>query len=113
VELIRGGLPFLEPAWHNEHWRLWRVVDPAPLVEGPARLVELGPTAVALDVMAAEPVLVRVRYSTHWSLDRPGCVSPALDGWTIVHAAQPGRVTLRPVLARSLPVIGSLDGCRF
>ena len=69
------------------------------------------PAAVVLDVAEAEPVLVRVRYSTHWSLDQAGCVSPSPDGWTIVLVVQPGVVTLRPVLARSLPIIGPLDGC--
>ena len=27
--MVRGGLPFLEPVWHDDHWRLWRVVDAA------------------------------------------------------------------------------------
>ena len=110
--MVRGGVPFLEPVWHDDHWQLWRVVDAEPLVDGPGRLVRLGPTAVVLEVTAAEPVLVRVRYSSHWSLDRPGCVEPTPDGWTMVHVEQPGLVILRPVLARSLPLIGSLDGCR-
>ena len=75
ADLVRRGLPFLEPVWHDDHWRLWRVVDAEPLVDGPARLVRLDPAAVVLDVSAAEPVLVRVRFSSHWSLDQPGCVS--------------------------------------
>jgi hypothetical protein len=112
AEMVRGGLPFLEPVWHDDHWRLWRVVDAAPIVDGPARLVRLGPTAVVLDVTRAEPVLIRVRYSSHWSLDKPGCVEPTADGWTVVRTERPGRVTLRPVLARSLPIVGSIDGCR-
>jgi hypothetical protein len=64
-----------------------------------------------LDVAAAEPVLVRVRYTSHWSLDVPGCVEPSADGWTVVDPAQTGTMTLRAVLARSLPIIGPLDGC--
>ena len=110
--LVRRGLPFLEPVWHDEHWQLWRVVDAEPLVDGPARLVRLGPTAVVLEVTATEPVLVRVRYSSHWSLDGPGCVEPSSDGWTMVYPERAGLLTLRPVLARSLPIIGPLDGCQ-
>jgi hypothetical protein len=110
--LVRNGLPFLEPVWRNAHWRLWRVVDAEPLVEGPARLVQVGATEIVLDVKAAESVLVRVRYSSHWSLDRTGCVEASPDGWTIVRPEQLGRVSLRPVLARSIPVIGPLDDCR-
>jgi hypothetical protein len=111
ADLVRRGLSFLEPIWHDEHWQLWRVVDAEPLVDGPARLVEMGPDAVTLDVTAVEPVLVRMRYSSHWSLDRPGCVSPSPDGWTVVQLDRPGTVTLRPVLARSVPLFGALDGC--
>ena len=111
AELIRRGLPFLEPVWRDDHWQLWRVVDAEPMVDGAARLVRLGPTAVVLEVEAAEPVLVRVRYSSHWSLDGPGCVEASPDGWTTVYPEQAGTLTLRPVLARSLPIIGPLDGC--
>jgi hypothetical protein len=111
AELLRERLPFLEPVWHDEHWQLWRVTDAEPLVAGPARLVQLGPTTVVLDVVATQPVLVRVRYTSHWSLDVPGCVEPSAEGWTVVNAEQPGPVTLRPVLARSLPFVGPLDAC--
>ena len=109
--LVRGGLPFLQPLWHDDHWQLWRVVDAQPLIEGPARLVELGPTSVQLEVIDAEAVLVRVRYSSHLSLDVPGCVEPSPDGWTTIQVERPGSVTLRPVVARSLPLIGRLDDC--
>jgi hypothetical protein len=64
-----------------------------------------------LDVFAAEPVLVRVRYTSHWSLDVPGCVEPSTAGWTVVNPEQTGPLTLRPVLARSLPFVGPLDAC--
>jgi hypothetical protein len=80
-------------------------------VEGPARIVGLGPDELVLDVARPADVLVRVRHSSHWSLDAPGCVRASEGGWTIVRPEQAGVVTLRPVLARSLPVVGSLDGC--
>jgi len=111
ADLVRRGLPFLDPVWRDEHWQLWRVGDAQPLVEGPARLVEMGPDALTLDVVDDEPVLVRVRYSSHWSLHRPGCVSPSPEGWTVIQLDEPGMVRLRPVLARSVPVLGALDGC--
>lgn len=109
---ILGRRPeFLEPVWRDEHWQLWRVVDPRPLVEGPARMVRLGPAELVLDVARPAELLVRVRHSSHWSLDAAGCVEASDDGWTIVRPEQAGVVTLRPVLARSLPVLGALDGC--
>jgi hypothetical protein len=66
---------------------------------------------MTLDVTADEPVLVRVRYSSHWSLHRPGCVRPSPEGWTVVQLEQPSTVRLRPVLARSVPLLGALDDC--
>ena len=109
--IVRRPVSFLELVWHDDHWQLWRVVDAEPLVAAPARLVGLQPSAVVLDITTDQSVLVRVRYSSHWSLDRPGCVWPSPDGWTVVQAREPGIVRLRTVLARSLPIIGSLDGC--
>ena len=91
--------------------QLWRVVDAEPIVDEPARLVRLEPTAIVLDVATAEPVLVRVRYSNHFSLDVAGCVRPTPDGWTVVDVEEPGVVTVSAVLARSLPLIGPLDRC--
>ena len=111
ADLVRGRPAYLQAVWRNEHWVLYRVVDARPLVEGPARLVRSGPADVVLDVTGPGPVLVRVRWSSHWSLDAPGCVDESPDGWTVLRSMSPGRVTLRPVLARSLPIIGSLDGC--
>ena len=111
ADLVRGRPAYLEAVWRNEHWVLYRVVDARPLVEGPARLVRSGPADVVLDVTGPGPVLVRVRWSSHWSLDAPGCVDESPDGWTELRSMSPGRVTLRPVLARSLPIVGSLDGC--
>jgi hypothetical protein len=112
ANLVRGGLPYLEPVWRNEHWRLWRVVDAEPMVAGPGRLVRLGPDSVVLDVTGPDPVLLGVRFTSHLSLDQPGCVEPSSDGWTVVRVERPGFVTLRPVLARSLALLGALDGCR-
>ena len=99
ARLIRGGLPFLDPVWHDEHWRLYRVVDAAPLVTGPARLVRLDPASIVLDVTEPAPVLVRVRWTNHWSLDRAGTVVESPGGWTVVEVDRPGRVTLRADLS--------------
>lgn len=111
AELVRGGLAYLTPVWHDDQWQLFRVVDPLAIVDGPARLVDLGVSEVTLDVFGPGPVLVRVTWSSHWSLDHEGCVRPAPDGWTIVEPRRPGRVTIRAVLARSLPIVGALDDC--
>ena len=57
--LVGSGLPYLELVWRDRHWRLFRVLDAEPLVDGPARLVALDPERIVLDVTASAPVLVR------------------------------------------------------
>jgi hypothetical protein len=99
ARLIRAGLPFLQLVWSDEHWRLYRVVDAAPLADGPARVVALDPERVVLDVTESAPVLVRVRWTNHWSLDRTGTVAAGRGGWTVVELDRPGRVTLRADLS--------------
>ena len=99
ARLVGSGLPYLELVWRDRHWRLYRVVDAEPLVDGPARLVALDPERIVLDVTASAPVLVRVRWTNHWSLDRPGSVVASPDGWTLVDLDRPGRVTLRAALS--------------
>ena len=98
ARLVRGGLPWLELVWRDEHWQLFRVVDAEPLVDGPARLVALDAERIVLEVTGAAPVLVRVRWTSHWSLDRPGSVVAGPGGWTVVELDRPGRVTLRAAL---------------
>lgn len=41
-ELVRSQLPYLHQVWHNEDWRLFEVVDPAPLVTGVASITRMG-----------------------------------------------------------------------
>ena len=77
-----------------------------PLVDGPATVVTLDPTAVTLDVTGTEPVLLRVNYTSHWTLDQPGQVAAGADGWTVVRADAPGRITLRATPVSGLPIIG-------
>jgi hypothetical protein len=94
ARLIEAGLPYLRHVWSNADWRLYEVLDPEPLVRGPARLTQLGPESFTLDARRASSVVVRVRYSPYWSLDKPalGCVTATRDGWTRVWFMRAGRV---------------------
>ena len=92
--LVRGGLPYLEPAWRDAHWRVFRVRDSAPLVSGPAELVSLTSERIVLRARRAGTVLVRVRWTPYWQAMTGGCVGRAPGGWTSVDPAQPGRVVV-------------------
>jgi len=90
VALIRRGLPYLRRVFTSAHWRVYAVRDPAPIVEGAARLVSMGPNSVTLRALRAGRSLVRVRFTPYWKLGRgSGCVAP--DGqFTQLSVRHPG-----------------------
>ena len=56
--LIERGLPYLQPRWKSEHWRVYEVTLPAPLVisagrRADIRLEQLGSDELLLDVARA------------------------------------------------------------
>jgi hypothetical protein len=93
--LIEADPPYLRPVWHDEHWRVWRVVDSTGLIDGPARLNDFGVDTVSLEVLAPGDVLVRVRASAFWSSTPPVCIEPTEDGWIVLRDVQPGPLELK------------------
>ena len=94
--LIEAGLPYLQLRWRSEHWRVYEVTLPGPMVvsRGSARftLEELGLDEVRLTATGAGEATVRVGWSHFWKPDH-GCVER--DGeWTRVIADRPGPITL-------------------
>ena len=118
--LVSAGLPYLEPIWSNQDWRLYKVVDPTPLATSPARITSFTATEIVVSVPRAATVLLRVPASP-WlaivdaqgnALPAPasetdgglpvnvnGCLSdqhvPAVPGepqdvWTVLHAPSAG-----------------------
>ena len=94
--LIEGGLPYLRLRKRFEHWRIYEVTLPAPLVlpEGDAdvKLEQLGSDRVLLRVQEPGSALVRVRWTPYW-LAKGGCVERDGD-WTRVTAEKPGFLLL-------------------
>ena len=101
--LLRAGVAGLRPVWGNENWQVWQVTDTEPLVEGAARLERLEPDAFTLHVNDPGDVLVRIRYSSHWDIDGPGCLVESPDGWTLLHSPQRGDLRVRQVVAHWVP----------
>jgi hypothetical protein len=107
--LIRRGLPYLREVFRGRHWRIYEVLHPTPLLQGPGRLTYLGHDSFALRASSPGGFLVRVRFTRYWALTAgSGCVGSAPGGWTSVTAREPGVVTVaaRFSLARAL----GLDG---
>src|SRR5205085_10720788 len=112
ARLIVSGLPYLRPVWRNEHWRVFEVRHPTPLVSGPARLNRLGTEDFTLTATRPGDVLVRVRWTSYWALAQgAGCVERAPHGLTRVRVDAPGPIR---VVARFAPgrVFGSGPRCR-
>jgi hypothetical protein len=102
ARLIAMGLPYLRPAWHNAHWRVFAVRDPAPLAGGVARTTTLQPDGFTIRASGAGNALVRVRHTRWWSVTGGrACVSQGAGGMTLVRVLAAGTVRVRAELLGS------------
>jgi hypothetical protein len=95
--LVRSRPAFLREVWHDDHWRVFAVVDPVPLAGGGARVTRMAPDAVDLTVPRPGTYVVRVRFTPYWRAVG-ACVAPAGggdDAWTRVSASTAGAVHLQ------------------
>ncbi len=99
AELIEREPNYLRQRWASEHWRVYEVLLPHPLLiaddEADIRLTSLRSDEFTLDVREPGEALVRAAWTRYWE-PRSGCVER--DGhWTRVTAVQPGplRVTVK------------------
>jgi hypothetical protein len=93
AELVMAGLPYLTEIWTDEHWRLYAVADPRPIVAAPATFVSQSAVAVTFDVPRGADVPVRVRHS-RWLRASGGATVEADGDWTLVRTPRAGRYTL-------------------
>ena len=101
--LIRSGVEGLRSIWSDSHWRLFAVTDATPLVTGMATLAALDANSFTVHVERPGDVLVRIRYSSHWDVDGPGCAVAATDGWTLIRFPTAGTWRVRQVVSRWIP----------
>jgi hypothetical protein len=95
VRIVQSGVPGLREVWHDTHWRLFEIDSAPGIVEGPASLVRLDGGIVDLRATAPGAVIVRVRYSDHWSVaEGNACIQRAANDWTSVVVRQPGSIRL-------------------
>jgi hypothetical protein len=102
ARLIEGGLDYLRPVWRNEHWRVFAVVDPAPLVQGAGRAITLSRDGFAFTATRPGDAFVRVRHTRWWTVTAgDACVERARNGMTRVRVRRPGRVEVQARLSSS------------
>jgi hypothetical protein len=94
ASLILSAPPYLKERFHSEHWRIYEVRDPKPLVQplggGSASAVRIGPQGFALDVTRPGEFLVRVSFTPYWSIGRgAGCLLRR-GNWTVARTAHTG-----------------------
>lgn len=94
--LIEEGLPYLKQLASFEHWRIYEVTLPTPIVisRGEANIVaeQIGSDELLLRVIEPGDALVRVRWTPYW-LAKGGCVEREGD-WTRVTAEKKGFLRL-------------------
>jgi hypothetical protein len=93
-KLILSDPPYLKERFHDDHWRIYQVVDPKPMVTslgaGRATMMRVGPEGFALDVTRPGKFLVRLSFTQYWSIARgSGCLLRG-GNWTIARTAHTG-----------------------
>ncbi|HEY2259422.1 MAG TPA: hypothetical protein VGH45_06900 [Solirubrobacteraceae bacterium] len=94
MALIDRGLPYLNLVMRSRHWRVYEVQRATPIVDGTATLTGLGPDWLSLRARAPGRVVVHVRFSPYWRLERgSGCVAAQGD-YTLLTLRRAGPVKL-------------------
>jgi hypothetical protein len=92
--LILSEPSYIQLRFHSEHWRIYEVRDPRPLVAplgaAAAQTLWFGRQGFVLDVKRPGEFLVRVNFTPYWSISRgSGCILRHGD-WTVARASKPG-----------------------
>jgi hypothetical protein len=92
--LILQEPSYLTLRFRSEHWRIYEVRNPKPLVAplgaAEAETLWIGQEGFALDVKRPGDFLVRVNFTPYWSIARGnGCILRRGD-FTVARAARPG-----------------------
>jgi diketogulonate reductase-like aldo/keto reductase len=92
AKLLERGQPYLQPIWHDAHWRVWRFLGYRGLVDGPARLVSMAADSFTLQVLRDGTVTVHIHASPHWRVRGRGCATAGPDDWIQLRALEVGEV---------------------
>jgi hypothetical protein len=93
-KLILSAPPYLTLRDQTEHWRIYQVKNPKPLVapiaDGRAKALWVGRQGFALDVTKPGRFLIRVNFTPYWSISRgSGCLLRG-GNWTVARTAHTG-----------------------
>jgi hypothetical protein len=100
--LLVGSVPGLVPAWSDDEWRVWRLLDAEPVAGPPVEVLDTDRTTVRLRADGPAEVPLRVHWSRWLSVTGPACVERDGDG-TRVRFTGPGDAVVGSRLAWSPP----------
>ena len=89
--LVRKGLDYLTPVWHDADWTLYAVSHPAPLVGGTLTATSVGRSSVQLEAPRAGAQGVLQLHWSRWLKTSNGCLRKQGE-WTYLRAKQAGPV---------------------
>jgi hypothetical protein len=97
--VIKDHPAYLNEIWADQHWSLYRVEQPMPIVSSPARYISSTQGQLVLRVDRAESVFLRLRYSRLLKAIGPealpnATMTPTPAGWTELHTFGPGTYLL-------------------
>jgi hypothetical protein len=103
--LLRTEPEFLQRVWSDADWIIWQVRNPAPIVNGPAELVEMTADSLRMEFSAPGVAVVRVRYTDLWDAHGDdACVDKTADGWLVIRSERTGAVDVSTRMSAA-------DGC--
>jgi hypothetical protein len=89
--------------WADSNWKLYRVLDPLPLADNHATVIDVQPESLTIDAHAAGPTTVRFRFTHMYAVTSgDACVSANPDGWIALDVRRPGIIRLEISVANSL-----------
>lgn len=93
VQTIARHPSYLQPIWRNDHWTLYSVATPTPIVAAPGRLVATDWDSVTVYAPDNATVRVNLRWFRWLSLagnDSGGCIARSSDGRLRLSAERAG-----------------------
>ncbi len=108
--VIRSRPAYLREVMANDEWRVYAVVDPSPLVDNGATVVDVAPDELTIDATRTGWTTLKFRYTDLYSVtEGAACIEPTADGWIRVFVEHPGRIRLAIALSIDAILESSTD----
>ncbi len=104
ADVIRSRPSYLREVMANDEWKVYAVVDPAPLADNGATVVDVQPEALTIVATRTGWTTVKFRFTDLYRVSEGvACIEPTSDGWTraLRRAARSDPADRRPVGRRT------------